>query len=265
MLLLLSANVNQVDSDRIYGCGRTPAAFACAGGSFDICRELELAGADFATTDADGRSPAEYAAMFGRTQILHWLWSRGSLLPPTDERPLPVGYKMLDKSDPSILLASAANGYAEAVEALIDQIGILPSVEEDLRTRASGKRGQMAPDASRGSALHAAARGGFDDVVRVLLDRGCSVTRREDGEGILSCAVNSGAFSCVKLLLERGAPPRDPESAAYDAALVGHLDILRALLDADPSLLNEKGGLDCVRKKGSFSGMTPLARTSGAP
>jgi ankyrin repeat protein len=68
--------------------GRSAAHFACASGSMEICRELDLyapAASDFfATPDRRGDLPAEYAAAFGHGEILHWLWMRGQWTPPSD-------------------------------------------------------------------------------------------------------------------------------------------------------------------------------------
>jgi hypothetical protein len=49
------------------------AHFACAGGVFDICRELDNFGVDFIVGIP---SPAKFAAEFGREDVIFWLWTR---------------------------------------------------------------------------------------------------------------------------------------------------------------------------------------------
>jgi hypothetical protein len=75
------------DEKATSGWGSTIAHFACAGGDFEICREVDGLGVDWLARDMwwergdlSGHFPAEYAAMFGRIDVLRWLWAKGFLL-----------------------------------------------------------------------------------------------------------------------------------------------------------------------------------------
>jgi hypothetical protein len=56
--------------------GRTMGCYAAAGGSFEICREFQNLGVSFGAT-AHNYWPAQFAAEFGRLDVLQWLWTLG--------------------------------------------------------------------------------------------------------------------------------------------------------------------------------------------
>ena len=76
-----------------------------------------------------------------------------------------------------------------------------------------------------------AARGGHDEIVRMLLEKRAEVNGRnpEDGTTALMWAANNGLKSIVEFLVERGADPsiaaNDGWTAGEAARMAGHVDI----------------------------------------
>jgi hypothetical protein len=84
------------------------------------------------------------------------------------------------------------------------------------------------------TAAHEACDGGHADALDVLIERGASASRL-DGQGREPAvlAIASGSFSCVKLLWEKRAITKAFGTCkpVAEAARLGHLDILRFLVD----------------------------------
>jgi hypothetical protein len=83
--------------------GRTVVHFACAGGNFEILRELDNLGVRWTIRSWDG-TPAEMGARFGRLPVLQWLWTKGALLGEG------VGWRRGDERDEAQILRWAAEG-----------------------------------------------------------------------------------------------------------------------------------------------------------
>lgn len=94
----------------------------------------------------------------------------------------------------------------------------------------------VAKDQYGDTPFHAAAQGGFRDIVAMLLAKHEAYRdeqREWDGHTALQLASNLGHLSTVELLLEAGAdpaiiPPKWQFSAYDDAAGNGRLDVMKA-------------------------------------
>jgi ankyrin repeat protein len=180
----------------------TPAHFACAGGIFDICRELDNLGVNFALLSRSG-SPAKLACEFGRDELVFWLWTRGALLATPQ-----VGWRAKRGGDPDVLCAAALNGHSTVLRILVESVGIRFNV----KLSESGE-----------SAVSCACRNGHDEVLEVLFELGACVN-----DTALPAAIRSGSFKCVERLLERKVKVNS--SVVELAAACGHVDVLRRLL-----------------------------------
>ena len=152
--------------------------------------------------------------------------------------------------------AGRGSSLREVVEVLLDFVGPV-----DLHTAALLDRADLAEaalaarpscvdeldDAGR-TALHLAAERGSESVTRVLLEHGADPERRTpDGETALARAAHPGplkpsaAHAVVDLLRTAGAMVD-----LHLAALLGDTATLAALLDAEPSCLDETDASGCT-------------------
>jgi ankyrin repeat protein len=121
--------------------------------------------------------------------------------------------------------------------------GNLPVARELLKT---GMVDLNAPNEFQKPLLNIAAAGGHRDVVELLLESGHKLVT---GTGILQEAVGTGDLEIIKLLLEAGAAPDDPDkdgnTALHVAARFGYHDVARLLLKGGASANSKtKSGLD---------------------
>jgi hypothetical protein len=196
-LIDLSINPKATDGLRL-----TAAHFACAGGIFDICREFDNLGVDFALMSESG-SPAKMACEFGRDELVFWLWTRGALLAMPQ-----VGWRSRRGEDPDVLCAAALHGHSKVVRILVESVGI---------------KFNAALSVAGESAVTCACRNGHDEVLEVLFGLGASVN-----ETALPAAIRSGSLRCVEELLLRKVKV-DSEVLEL-ATACGHADVLGRLL-----------------------------------
>jgi ankyrin repeat protein len=196
---LIDLSIHPDVTDRV---GLTAAHFACAGGNFDICRELDNLGVDFALT-SDGGSPAKFACEFGRDEQVFWLWTRGALLAKPK-----VGWTSKKGGDPDVICAAALNGHAKVVRILVESVGLKLN-------RKLSKSGE--------SAVSCACRNGHDEILEVLFELGARVN-----ETALPAAIRSGSFRCVEQLLARKV--KVDSGLLEFATACGHADVLGLLL-----------------------------------
>jgi ankyrin repeat protein len=180
----------------------TVAHFACAGGSFDVCRELDNLDVDFSVGSKCG-SPAKSACEYGRDELLMWLWTRGAILGDPQ-----VGWSAKRGSDPDVLCAAALNGHWKVIRILVESIGI--KFKSKL-----GVKGE--------SAIASACRNGRDEALDVMFELGADVN-----PSALVEAIRSGSFKCVEKVLKRKVEVN--AKAIELAAACGHADVLRLLL-----------------------------------
>lgn len=138
----------------------------------------------------------------------------------------------------------------------------------------SGKIGINQGDPSGVTPLMCAALAGHSHIVRILLDRGASVSvRADDGVTALFGAAQNGHLRATKLLIEAGA---DPNAAAVDgfaplhqASDRGHPEVMRALIDAGANL-NSRGPtgetpLYVAASEGNLEAIKVLLRAKASP
>jgi hypothetical protein len=242
---LIDLSVNPNATDRL---GLTAAHFACAGGVFDIARDLDLYGVDFAR-ESDRGSPARFACEFNRDDLLLWLWTRGQLLGWPR-----VGWAPRGNGDPEILCVAALHGHAKVLRILVEEVGI--------KFRGLYPGGE--------SAVAYACRNGHDEVLDVLFELGAVLN-----DTCLATAIQSGSFRCVERLLKRRVPV---DCAALELATAcGHDDILGRLLTVCPDfgcawmiawMYDLKGGLRLLeranaRPQWTMSGVKWLMKIPG--
>jgi ankyrin repeat protein len=196
---LIDLSVNPNASDRL---GMTAAHFACAGGVFDIARDLDLYGVDFAR-ESDRGSPARFACEFNRDELVMWLWIRGALLACPR-----VGWCPSGNGDPEILCVTALQGHSNILRILVEHVGI------KLRGLSPGGK----------SAVAYACQNGHDQALDVLFELGAGFN-----DTCLVAAIQSGSFRCVQRLLQRRVPV---DCGALELATAcGHADIMRLLMN----------------------------------
>lgn len=84
--------------------------------------------------------------------------------------------------------------------------------------------------------LHYAARNGYLNIVKLLIENGADINAKDDfGSTILCAAAWGGHLEIVKLLIENGADVRakdeDEHTPLHLAAMKGHLDIVKFLIE----------------------------------
>lgn len=91
-------------------------------------------------------------------------------------------------------------------------------------------------DANALNALHAAVRGGHENLVYLMLLRGVSLSKKDQGEQPIHLAAHLGYERIVTLLLQRGANMNALNEKGYTplqlAVDQGHLPVVNSLLDA---------------------------------
>lgn len=154
----------------------------------------------------------------------------------------------MDSRPPSLLVAAAALGDAQAVAARLEQ----------------------APGADASRALMAAAHAGSEACCALLIPFSDPSFRSQDGETALMRAAWAGHAGCAAMLMEHCDPLAldfSKASALFGAAAAGHSDCVRILLPASrPLALNDhgdtaliaaarKGHAECVRLLTPFGGL----------
>lgn len=77
LTLLISEGLNSQFFKACDKLDRSLVHFACAGGNIDIIRELEQANYELDIEDKTEKTPSNYAAMFGQTDVVKYLWTKG--------------------------------------------------------------------------------------------------------------------------------------------------------------------------------------------
>jgi ankyrin repeat protein len=203
---------------------RSLPSFACAGGSFEVIDELVNLGVEFDKRDQNSFWPAEYAAAWGRRDVLLWLWMRGALNQEKkigfEGPPFESGW-----TEPEIVSFAALNGHTEVVKFLVD------GGEAGFPLNKAGPH--VLP--SFGSAVHASCQGGHAETLAVLAGLGADLEKMNDEKKTpLSLAACSGSLTCVRQLHKcgvRASLSGSEKLEVVEAAGFGHIDIVRELIN----------------------------------
>jgi ankyrin repeat protein len=279
MLVYAGANVKATTRLGAY----TPLMMAAQAGHADAVAALIAGGADVAATSTTGTTPLMFAAQSGDTRTVTMLVEGGSEVnareKAMEQTPLMFAAAYNRVEVVKLLLARGAD--VKATSKVVD-LTKLSSPEEEFgqrrRPAPAADGAQRPPDVagltrqyrynelvgtSGGFApLHFAARQGFFDVVKVLVEAGADVNQLNPGDRStpLVVATINGYFDIGSYLLERGANPNlasdngvaplygalnvqwapkalYPQPQAYRQQQIGYLDYMKKLLDqgADPN------------------------------
>ena len=274
MLIVAGANVRATTRIGSY----TPLYLAAKGGYSDVVAALVAAGADTKATTSNGTTPLMIAAAAGDTKSINSLIENGAEINATEtkgETPLmfAAGFNRVDAV--KLLLAKGADPKATTK---VTDLFALTAPEEEAMARAAGRPVQPRADvagATRAyrynelistqgglSALLFAARQGYIDVVKALLDGGADINQPNAGDQTspLLISIINGHYDLAMMLIARGARVNDaafngvaplfavlnlqwapkslyPSPKAYQQQKTTYLELMQALLDkgADPN------------------------------
>ena len=167
--------------------GRSLVHFACAGGNLEIIRELEQANYELDVYDKWAKYPSNYSAMFGRTDVIKYLWTKGVDIVQV-------------KSSMSPIHEACEYGNLEIVKFICEKVDdqiLYKSFYNIEKNR-------------RGNSLHLACQGGHSNIVEYILSNKKMATKlikEYDGESKspIICACENGSLECVKLLVQFGS------------------------------------------------------------
>src|SRR5688572_8463508 len=215
----------------------TPLYLAARGGHAAVVAALLAAGADANAATSNGTTPLMIASAAGDTKTITALVENGSDVNAKDtakgETPLMFAAGFNRAEAVKLLLARGADH--KATTKVVDLFALTAPEEEAMLRGAGGNstRPQAGParvdiaGATRGyrynelissqgglSALHFAARQGFTDVVKALVDGGADLNQPNAGDQTspLLISIINGHFDLAMYMLEKGA---DPNARAF--------------------------------------------------
>jgi ankyrin repeat protein len=225
MLIYAGANVRATTRIGAY----TPLYLAAKGGHADVVAALVAAGADAKAVTANGTSPLMIAAAAGDTRSITTLIENGADINARDgakgETPLmfAAGYNRTEAV--KLLLARGADH--KATTKVVDLFALTAPEEEAMlrgqggnSTRPANNRPADIAGATRAyrynelissqgglTALLFAARQGYTDTAKALLDAGADINQVNAGDKTspLVMAIINGHFDLATVLVERGA------------------------------------------------------------
>jgi ankyrin repeat protein len=281
--MLIFAGANLRATTRLGGY--TPLYLAAKGGHSAVVASLLAAGADPKVTTTNGATPLMIASAAGDTKTITALIENGSDLNAKDtakgETPLMFAAAFNRADAVKLLLARGADH--QATTKILDLFALTAPEEEAMLRGVGGNstRPQAAParvdiaGATRGyrynelissqggmTALHFAARQGFTDVVKALVEGGADPNQPNAGDQTspLLISIINGHFDLAMYLLDHGANPTGaafngvtplyaalniqwapkslyPSPKAHQQQTTTYLQLMAALLDkgADPN------------------------------
>jgi uncharacterized protein len=211
-LIAAGANVNAANS---YGV--TALSQACINGNAKMVDALLKAGADANTFQAEGQTALMTAAKAGSAEAVKALLDHGA----------EVNSKESWRGQTALMWATAEN-HPAVVQVLVDhgaEVNTVSSVFDFSGMKP--KPGDVPMHFPRGgfTALLFAARGGFTDCARILLDQGADIKIADpDGTSALVLAIINGHFDTAAFLLDRKADPNAADNMGR-AALFAAIDM----------------------------------------
>ncbi len=281
MLIYAGANVRATTRLGAY----TPLYLAAKGGHSGVVAALLAAGADAKVTTSNGTTPLMIAAAAGDTRTITSLVENGADINAMDtskgETPLMFAAGFNRTEAVKLLLARGADHKASTK---VVDLFALTAPEEEQMARQSGPGGGARPQSSRPAdiagatrafrynelissqggltALLFAARQGYSDTAKTLIDGGADINQLNAGDKTspLLMTIINGHFDLATYLLAKGADPRAeafngvtplfavlniqwapkslyPSPKAYQQQQTTYLELMQALLDkgADPN------------------------------
>ncbi|KAH0558926.1 hypothetical protein GP486_004447 [Trichoglossum hirsutum] len=192
----------------------TALHWAAGNGHEAVVRLLLEKGAPIDAVNVHAYTPLCHAAKAGHDAIVRLLLEMGSEI----NKQIHNGYMFTTRA--RIALIAADSGGHAAVMRLLVERGLDVSTMDDGYT-----------------ALHRAARQGFNTVVRLLLDNGAEIDKKSRyGMTALMLAAWEGHHSLTRILLDEGAKINteedvDGETALHGAARNGHGAVVQLLLE----------------------------------
>ena len=211
-LLAAGANVNASNRD-----GFTALSQACTNGNAHMVETLLKAGADANSFQAEGQTALMTAARAGNADAVKLLLDHGA----------EVNTKESWRGQTALMWAAAEN-HPAVVQLLVDHaadVNLVSSVFDFSGMKV--KPGDVPMHFPRGgfTALLFAARGGFTECAKILLDHGADVKVADpDGTTALLLAIINGHYDTAALLLERKADPNAADNMGR-AALFAAIDM----------------------------------------
>jgi ankyrin repeat protein len=245
-LLAAGANVNASNN-----VGFTALSQAATNGNAHMVEALLKAGADANAFQAEGQSVLMTAAKAGNPDAVKALLDHGA----------EVNTKESWRGQTALMWATAEN-HPAVVQVLVDHGADVNAVSSTFDfSGMKPKPGDVPMHFPRGgfTALLFAARGGFTECAKILLDHGADIKAADpDGTSALVLAIINGHFDTAAFLLDRKADPNAADSmgraalfaaidmrdiygsnrpAPKDSGKVDPMDLIKMLLDhgADPN------------------------------
>ncbi|KAJ2736937.1 phosphate system positive regulatory protein pho81 [Coemansia sp. BCRC 34962] len=219
---------------------RTLAHEAAIHGSLAILRAAVKGGCDADEPDYYARRPIHYAAINGHEQCIEYLLEQGCS----------VG--IIDDDGRHAFDYVVINGHSECAQLLLqydrtiakgtpDQPSIQLACEKghlDIVLMLLDAGAEIVANSQGVHPAHLAARAGYADILRLLLERSQSVdiADKDLGWTPVFYAASEGDLECIRILLDAGCDldvvDENGHTPAYFAANEGHLDCVDMLLEA---------------------------------
>ena len=269
MLIYAGANLRATTRLGSY----SPLYLAAKGGHAEIVAALLAAGADANAATSSGATPLMIAAAAGDTRTMTSLVENGADINAKDsakgETALMFAAGFNRAEAVKLLLARGADH--KATTTVVDLFALTAPEEEQMNRQRAGNQPARVDvaGATRGyrynelissqggmTALHFAARQGFTDVVKALVEGGADINQRNTGDQTspLLIAIINGHFDLAKWMLEKGADARAeafngvtplyavlniqwapkslyPSPKAYQQQTTTYLDLMQTLID----------------------------------
>ena len=212
--------------------------------------------------DSSGRMPLHYAAQYGFVSVVELVLSR---MQTWGQLETPQGLAApfwLDAEGWSPLHLSVTGGHLKTTKALLDVQG--RGKEQD-----QGNFNPYHADKC-GEVLAIATKSNYTSIVKVLVDAGFDLDYQDEhGESALHVAARFGHSECARLLLDgtsmQSASTESTESTygwtpLFIAAVDGHLNIVKALIQAKANLLRTDYSGWTAKEHAALRGHMDIAR-----